>query len=289
MWASMSAWLRASMGASGRLRGSENQGGVEQNYQRVKELSANCNGSTERVTWRCYLASVWLILIISYISVHVRLQISVGVVVGYYVSDGSYVYQCGASILWVSVEVRYRLQYYKTINVGYTELCIYRFFFRTSTNHRVIGQWLELIYLMGICDSGLVWIMLHISPGPAVISTMVWDTFDGLLGVAYKGQAGVMDRIGIYIWRPLDTVNILVGRPGFSKSTSRAAWSLLVYIYSAFAEYCQYTSRKDPTSNGYCSAPCDTQREHLWKRYRVNGSECCNSAEGCDKDVIGWQ
>jgi len=59
------------------------------------------------------------------------------------------------------------------------------------------------------------------------------------------------------------------------------------YLYSASAEYCQYTSRKDPTSNGYCSAPYDTQREHLWKEYRVSGFECCNIAEGCNKDVIG--
>jgi len=52
-----------------------------------------------------------------------------------------------------------------------------------------------------------------------------------------------MDPIGMYTWRLLGTVNILVGRPGFSRVRHGLHGSYW-YLYSASAENCQYTSRE---------------------------------------------
>jgi len=90
---------------------------------------------------------------------------------------GGYVYQHDSSILRVSVELwlvsvgglQNYLQNYLQ-NFGSTDTCM------------------ESIYLMSICDSGLVWITVHIGPGLCIIATMTCDTFFRILGVAYEGE-----------------------------------------------------------------------------------------------------
>jgi len=131
MHVSMSASLHASIGVSGRLQGSDIQGVFGRNYQRVNELSANyqCgfktfSGSTERATCRCILPTGWLILIISYISIYVCHRISVGMVIGYYVSDGR---------LCLSV------RYCNTLGIGWCVRRVYRII-NTELSAGVIGN-----------------------------------------------------------------------------------------------------------------------------------------------------
>jgi len=79
-----------------------------------------------------------------------------------------------------------------------TELSIYRtstgviqnqrVLYKTSTNHRGSVSWMDSVYLMGIRDSGLVWITVHTCPGLCIISTVSGGTFVGILGIAYEGE-----------------------------------------------------------------------------------------------------
>jgi len=76
------------------------------------------------------------------------------------------------------------VRYFNTLGIeGATILAIYR---TTELSTCVIQNcwasvylqnfpqnFYELIYSMGVRDSGLVWIMLHISPGLGIITTMV--------------------------------------------------------------------------------------------------------------------
>jgi len=104
-----------------------------------------------------------LIYDISYISVFARRRISVGTVLGYNVSGGRI--RLSARLFDISGISGVMTRAFG----GSTEQSEQN---RTSTNHRVNGSWMESVYVMIICDSGLVWIMVHIGPGLCIISTM---------------------------------------------------------------------------------------------------------------------
>jgi len=147
-----------------------------------------------------------LIYDISYISLYVRRRISVGSVLEYNVSGGRIrlstrlfdtlgIGGVMTRVFGGSTELSTELstgshnfqQNYRRVSERRTVLQNERGNGRTSTNHRVNRSWMESVYVMIIRDSGLIWIMVHISPGLGIISTRSGDTFVMILCVGYDG------------------------------------------------------------------------------------------------------